>query len=77
MKSLHRFIDLPIRRGLAKTIRHPMTYISALIVGGLSMYSRDYQWGVATPFVVPLLIQGLTRVVAEYDHQAADKNNVQ
>jgi hypothetical protein len=71
MKALHYSTDHPIRRGLEKTIRHPMTYIGALMVGSLSLYTRDYSWGFVTPFLVPLVVQAFTRIMAERDHYAA------
>jgi EAL domain-containing protein (putative c-di-GMP-specific phosphodiesterase class I) len=76
MKVLHHSTDHPIRRGLEKTFRNPMTYVGAFMVGGLSLYTYDYNWGFATPFLVPLLVQAITRVMAERDHHAAHMHDV-
>ena len=73
MKAQRPYSAHPVRRGIEKTFRNPMTYIGALTVGGLSLYTSQYSWGIATPFLVPFFVQMATRILAEREHHAAQK----
>lgn len=71
-------LSLSIMTGAKKTFRNPLTYIGATIVGGLSLLTRDYEWGVLTPFFIPLIVHAAIRILAEYEYRAmfAGKTNV-
>ncbi len=55
--------------GAHKTFKNPMTYIGAAIVGGVSLMTKDFAWGILTPFIIPLLVQASIRILAEYEYQ--------
>lgn len=55
--------------GVYKTFKNPMTYVGAAIVGGLSLVTKDFAWGILTPFIIPLLVQASIRILAEYEYQ--------
>ncbi len=58
-----------LRTGSEKTLKNPMTYIGAALVGTISFITRDYGWGLLVPFAAPLLVQGLARILTEYEYQ--------
>ncbi|MEH6648746.1 MAG: GGDEF domain-containing protein [Motiliproteus sp.] len=51
-------------RSLEKTFCNPVTYLGAILVGGMSYLASGYAWGAAVPFLMPLLVQSMTRVAA-------------
>ncbi|PCI51813.1 MAG: hypothetical protein COB49_00655 [Alphaproteobacteria bacterium] len=55
--------------GTYKTFKNPITYVSAAIVGGVSLMTKDYAWGILAPFIIPLLVQAAIRILAEYEYQ--------
>ena len=55
--------------GAYKTFKNPMTYVGAAIVGGVSLITKDFTWGILTPFVIPLLVQASIRILAEYEYR--------
>ena len=58
-----------IRTGARKTLKNPITYIGAAVVGGLSLLTMGYAWGIITPFIIPFFVQMIIRILAEYDYQ--------
>ncbi len=56
-----------IKKSFIKTFRNPVTYIGSAAIGTLSFLTSDYHWGFITPFFIPLIIQLLTRCLAEED----------
>ncbi len=55
--------------GTYKTFKNPMTYVGAAIVGGVSLMTKDFAWGILTPFIIPLLVQASIRILAEYEYR--------
>ena len=56
--------------GAKKTFKNPLAYIGAAIVGGLSLLTKDYGWGILTPFFIPLVVQAAIRILTEYEYRA-------
>lgn len=63
--------------GASKTFRNPMTYAGAAIVGGVSLITKDFAWGILTPFIIPLLVQASIRILAEHEYQGAQSDSAE
>lgn len=68
MTDVAATLSQSVKTGAWKTLKNPMTYLGAAIVGGLSLMTRDYGWGILTPFLIPLLVQAAIRILAEYEY---------
>lgn len=69
MTDLMTALGQSVKKGTWKTLKNPVTYIGAAVVGGVSLLTRDYSWGILTPFFIPLLVQAAIRILAEYEYR--------
>lgn len=58
-----------VRRGIGKTLSNPITYAAALLVGTSAFVASGTRWGYLVPFLAPLAVQSLARVLAELEAQ--------
>ena len=58
-----------IKVGIYKTFKNPITYVGAAIVGGVSLMTKDYAWGILAPFLIPLAVQAAIRILAEIEYR--------
>lgn len=58
-----------IKVGTYKTFKNPITYVGAAIVGGVSLMTKGYAWGILIPFLIPLAVQAAIRIFAEYEYR--------
>jgi EAL domain-containing protein (putative c-di-GMP-specific phosphodiesterase class I) len=55
-----------IKKGLEKTLKNPYTYLGALTVGTVSYLTKDFTYGVLSPFLIPIIVQAGTRIGTIY-----------
>ncbi len=67
-------MKLSIIDSLKKTFKSPLTYVGAAIVGGVSLLTKDYTWGILVPFFIPIFVLGLMRVLAQYGQKEIFNN---
>jgi EAL domain-containing protein (putative c-di-GMP-specific phosphodiesterase class I) len=68
VRSRLKNIISSLKKGLKESFLSPFTYIGAFVVGVFSFLSKDFNWGIYVPFMMPIFIQAFTRVVTEYEN---------
>jgi|GEM_PF-3569999 len=69
MTDIMTALGQSVKNGTWKTLKNPVTYVGAAIVGGVSLMTRDYSWGYLMPFFIPLLVQAAIRILSEYEYR--------
>ncbi|NOZ43433.1 MAG: EAL domain-containing protein [Alphaproteobacteria bacterium] len=69
MPDVTTVLSQSVKTGTRKTLKNPMTYVGAAVVGGVSLITSSFSWGYLTPFLIPLLVQAAIRVLAEYEYR--------